>query len=478
MSTETIKLNRKLFASALVTFAEHVIELRGPEGYAETVFTAFTKHGLEIGSSPGALRDWLHTQAGWRKRYESAVERYRKRIDGIDPNHPVLRSLERKLRESEKDAARLREQLGQYDNRQTVFEQLAETLESVVEPLEPRAPLIDFASAKEDAHPVDLVAALTDQHADEEIAGPATWGLERYNFDVYCLRLERWARIIVEYATQHLPKHRVERGHILHMGDACHGDGHNNKYRNFFGNTMKAAIAVADAQSEAFEYILQYIPYLSVVCVPGNHPRTTVKKDHADPHDNFDFMVAALMAARCSRLIADGRLDIHAPKSWTAYLDVRGKVLAVNHGDDVIGTWGIPWYGFAKKQARVQAMVGRKDVSVDFFWYGHHHTDIGVTENSARAIHSGAFTATDAWTAEKLAAGGEPMQAAMMLDDRPGMRSRLLDIPIWLRDPGVEDKYWAGKLKPMFGRTNALTQLGASDGLAYAGQFPLIQSRK
>src|SRR5574341_262101 len=30
---------------------------------------------------------------------------------------------------------------------------------------------------------------------------------------------------------------------------------------------------------------------------------------------------------------------------------------ALNHGDDVQGTWSIPWYGFGKHEARVQAAV-------------------------------------------------------------------------------------------------------------------------
>ena len=478
MSQETLKLNRKLFGSALMSYAEQHIQMHGKDGYGEAVWDAFTKGGLELGVTPSALREWVTQQPGWRRRYDRAVELFEQRKAGLDPNHPELRKLERALSQSKKDATRLAEQLAAYDAKQTAFEQLADTLDQVVEPLEYVEPKIDFETAVTDQHPVDMCVTLTDEHADEVIRGPATWGLERYNFDVFCIRLERWARMIVEYATMHLPKHKVERLHIFKLGDAQHGDGHNNKYRNHFGNSMRAAVAIADAEAEAIAWVLQYVPYISLVSVPGNHPRTTVKKDHVDPHDNFDFMVTALIAARLSEYVKEGRIDIHAPKSWSAFVEVRGKVMALNHGDDVVGTWGIPWYGFSKKQARMQSMVGRKDARIDFFWYGHHHTDIGVTENGARAVHSGAFTMTDGWTAEKLGAGGEPMQAMMIVDDHPGMRCRLADLPIWLRSPAIESKFWQGKLKPTFGRTNTLTQLGDSDDLANAGEFPLIKARR
>lgn len=477
MSQEVVKLNRRLFGTALLNYAEQHIQTHGPNGYGEVLFDAFTKHGLDLGASASALREWVTQQPGWRKRYEKANELYQQRIAGIDPNHPELRRLERSLKATKQEVERLAAQLGAYDAKQTAFEQLAETLSDVVEPLEYVEPATRDTETK-DRYPVDMVAALTDQHADELITGPATWGLERHNFDVFCLRLERYTRLLAEYATQHLPKHRVERVHLFHLGDSLHGDGHNNKHRNHFGNSMRAAVAVADAQAEAITWLLQHVPYVNLVGVSGNHPRTTVKKDHVDPHDNFDFMVVALMAARLQNYIAEGRLDIHAPKSWSAFVDVRGKVMALNHGDDVKGTWGIPWYGFAKKQGRVQALVGRKDVTIDYFWYGHYHTDVAATEAGVRGVHSGAFTATDGWTAEAIASGGEPMQSMMIVDDHPGMRSRLADIPIWLRDEKVENAYWAGKLVPTFGRTNTLTQIARPDEMANAGAFPLIVARR
>jgi hypothetical protein len=475
---EKVKLNRKLFGSALTAFAEQFISVHGPAGYGEAVYDAFTKGGLDLGTSQGALRDWLAQTPGWRRRYEAAVTLFEQRKQGLDPNHPELRRLERALANTRREAGRLGEQLAAYDAKQTAFEQLADTLSDVVEPLELVKPEIDWGTNVNGQHPVDMVSALTDEHADEVITGPATWGLERYNFDIYCLRLERWARLNVEYATQHLPKHRVERQHIFKLGDALHGDGHGNKHRNHFGNSMRGAIAVADAESEAIAWMLQYIPYINLIGISGNHPRTTVKKDHVDPHDNFDFMVTALIAARLSKYVAEGRLDVHAPKSWSAFVDVRGKIMGLNHGDDVKGTWGIPWYGFTKKQSRVQAMVGRKDAKIDFFWYGHFHTDVAATEAGVRGIHSGAFTATDGWTAEAIASGGEPMQSMMIVDDHPGMRSRLADIPIWVRDEKVEQRYWDGKIKPAFGRTNTLTQLGTPDEMANAGAFPLIKARR
>lgn len=473
---EVVKLNRRLLASAVVRFGELYVKLNGDVGLNRAIHAAFGKD--QIGASPNAVGEWLRQIEGWPGRREAALKAYRDRVAGIDPNHPELRRLEKALQHAQGELSSLREKVKAVNEKETVFEQLSDVMQQIVEPLDVVDAEVDFGTSVKGQHPVDFVAALTDEHADEVINGPTTWGLERYNFDVFCLRLERWAKLIVQYATEHLPKHHVERLHVFKLGDSLHGDGHGNKNRNHFGNTMRAAVAVADAEAEAIAWMLKYLPYVNVIGISGNHPRTTVKKDHVDPHDNFDFAVTAMIAARLSRYVEEGRLDVHAPKSWSAFVDVRGKTFALNHGDDVVGTWGIPWYGFAKKQARVQAMVGRKAASVDFFWYGHHHTDVAVTEAGARGIHSGAFTMTDGWTLEKLSAGGEPMQAMMVVDDHPGMRARLLDVPIWLRDVKAEAAFWSGKVAPSFGRTNTLTQLAGSDAVAGGGDFPVIRARK
>lgn len=460
---------------ALLNAAELLVSLHGRDGYGQALFEMFDAGRLRLAKNPGALRDWVVSQSGWVTRYKRALATHEQRVGGLDPAHPLVRKLERDLKVARNEVAQSRAKLDELDARVSTFEGLADVVRSSVVPLD----LIPYEPATHrGGHAVDFVAALNDQHADEEIRGPATWGLERFNFDVFCLRLERWARLVIEYATEHLPQHRVERLHVFSLGDALHGDIHDAKHRNSFGNTIRAAVAVADAQSEAIAQILERVPYVNVVGVSGNHPRTTVRKDYVDPHDNFDFMVLALMSARLSRYIAEGRLDVHAPRAWSALVDVRGKLNVLNHGDDVRGTWGIPWYGFQKREARVQALTARKNARADFFWYGHYHTDVGRTEAGSRSIHSGAFTLTDAYTMNAVTVGGEPMQALVVLDDHPSMRSRLLEAPIWLRDPDAERDYWAGRRAPIFGRSGALRALGVSDRMSTRGALPVIRARK
>jgi len=415
----------------------------------------------------------LRKSSKWKAEKAKALKSLEVDPQPMDPTHPELRDLERKLQESRAEISQLRAKLKEADADKSVFGQAVEVIRSQVVAWEPRPLVLPRTQAEPFA--VDGAVSLTDEHADEVISGASTWGLERYNFDVFRIRLQRYVKVLGAYLTQHLPRYRFERLWINKLGDSLHGNLHlpGQKYRNHFANDLRAAIAVGEAEADAVANLLQFVPAITLIAVSGNHPRQTAKKDYGDPHDNYDFLVAAFMEARLRNYVEEGRLQIFAPRSWSAYAEIRGRVHALNHGDDVKGTWGVPWYGFSKKEGRVQALVGRKDVRIDYFWYGHNHTDIGRTENGARSIHSAAWTLTSDYSINALAAGSEPSQPLEILDEEHG---RILEVPIYLRDPVREAAYWRGEYQPELGRSTTLENLALADTLAEVGEFPLIKA--
>lgn len=389
------------------------------------------------------------------------------------PDDPVVRGLERSLAKERSDNGVLRAKLREADEKKTIVEQLAEVVRDEVDPWDPRP--LAFKPGPDAQFEVDAAVSLTDEHGDEVISGPATWGLERYNFDVFRIRLARWAKVTAAYLTQHLPRYRFERLWVQKLGDSQHGNLHlpGQKYRNHFGNDIRAAIAVGEAEADALARLADVVPQVIVTCLSGNHPRQTAKKDYGDPHDNLDFLVATVIELRLRKYIEEGRVTVLAPRAWSAYQSIRGWTNALNHGDDVIGTWGIPWYGFARHEARVQAAAATADQRIDYFWYGHYHTDMSVSGNGARAIHAGAFTRTDDFSLNKMKAFNEPSQIMEVFDDPLG---RIIEVPIYLRDQKREAAYWEGKYTPELGRPSVLTRLAAVDELAVKGGFPLIEA--
>lgn len=353
----------------------------------------------------------------------------------------------------------------------SVAEELAgmirEELKSTLPPLRWEPKINQAAEVTE----CDAVMLMSDQHSDEVVTREQTYGLEDYDFDIFRCRMQRWAELCVGYSTRWSPEKRFTHGWIFDLGDGVQGDIHGHGPNNYFGNTIKAAIALGHAKAQAIQMILPCFPEgLDYVAVSGNHPRKNIhiKKDYTHgPHDNFDYLSSVVMA---TLLRDDARLRVHLPDSWTAFVDVRGRTWCLNHGDDVQSTWGIPWYGYERKTHRIQSQVRQfESQHVDYFAFGHFHTPMVVSDNGATRFHNGAFPYTDSYSIERLSKGNEPLQWFLASSDEYGVVDQK---PLFLRDKTKEALFRKGEWSPNLGISQAL------EGMFFPQtvDFPLIQA--
>ena len=359
-----------------------------------------------------------------------------------------------------------------YERREnSIAESLAdiirEELKTPLPPLRWQPKEVNRSSAIE----CDAVFVLSDQHSDEVVTREQTFGLEDYDFDIFCCRLQRWAELGVGYSTRWLPAYNFTHGWVFDLGDGVQGDIHGHGPNNYFGNTIKAAIALGHAKAQALQMLLPCYPDgIDYVAVSGNHPRKNVniKKDYAHgPHDNFDYLSSVIM----QRLLRnEENLRVHLPDSWTAFAEVRGRTWALNHGDDVQSTWGIPWYGYERKTHRIQCQVRQfKDQRIDYFAFGHFHTPMVVSDNGVTRFHNGAFPYTDAFSVNAVSKGNEPLQWMLANDDRFGVINQ---VPLFLRDKDKETEFRNGNWKPVIGVDSELDSLFNPQTTS----FPLIQA--
>lgn len=370
----------------------------------------------------------------------------------LDPTDERVRRLEVEKIGLTDRVAELRKKLTNDDRRAGIVLELTSVLERSITPLTaiqiPERP----AQTDEQPYDVDAVTFMTDQHADRVVRSEATWGLEQYDFNVYRARLFEWAKVIKAYCTRHLPRFRFGTLWVWHLGDAVNGDIHNMKHRNSLSNSIEAALAAGDAQAQALAWLAPHFDRIAVVCVSGNHGRTTPRLEWEDPFDNLDYLVARTMQLRIQGTPLEERVEIITPRAWSAYVDVRGKLWSLNHGMGVKGTWGIPWYGFERREGRVQKLVSNFNKSVDYFAYGHFHTAITRPAGRGKSLHGGAWYMTDGYSLNELNAGNEPEQPLLVCSERFG---RQIEIPLMLRDAAREAAMARGEWTPPFGKSIA-----------------------
>ena len=350
----------------------------------------------------------------------------------------------------------------------SIAEEMADIVRAELAPL----PLTTWepkrSSTSTKAAECDAILLFSDQHCDEVVSRSSTFGLEEYDFDIFRCRLQRMISLGIGYSTKWLPAHHFTHGWIFDLGDGLQGDIHGHGPNNYFGNTIKAAVALGHVKAQAIQALLPcYEDGIDYVGVSGNHPRRSIRKDYAHgPHDNFDYVSNVVMAT----LLQDEKnFRCHLPDSWIAFAEVRGKTWCLNHGDDVKATWGIPWYGFERKNQRVQAQVRNFDEHIDYFAYGHFHTPIAMTSNKATSYHNGAFVYTDPFAINAVSSGNEPLQWMLAADDAFGV---VLPIPLWVRDKAQEQRFRTGEWQPDIGQKLPDFSGSKPDSV----EFPLIQA--
>jgi hypothetical protein len=363
-----------------------------------------------------------------------------------------------------------------------VFQQIAGALREIVQPLPAcraeREQSVDSGTksrnadlrAAGDRTPCDFVLLLSDEHADQQVSREGSAGLEYFDWGIFRCRLQRLRDMTRDYATIHLPRHKPERLWVLLGGDSVHGDIHDHGPLNYFHNTIKATVAVGDAEAQFIQSLIPHFPGgVHVVAVSGNHPRreSAKAKNYDGPLDNYDYLRGVIVASRLGNEIAAGRCSVTLPDSWSAYVEVRNLLVSLNHGDEAQGMGGLPFVSIDRRNNRIQSMLSRMDRRVDIFLQGHWHTAATFVSAGGLSFSSGAFAVTESYAQTKLAASGEPQQHLLVVGDKKGQRGLLLPIPIFLRDEARESAYLAGEWEPELGARTLLdtVQPHATPGL-------------
>jgi len=450
---------KEMGTKAIVSaFAEHF-----PARSYDSIHTARSKRA-------GILREIHRLQGGGEPKDDFTIPAPTppEPLPKVDPTDEKVMGLERQLLASKERLSLAEAKLKKAYRKETTGEFIRALIEDHVRPLAPARVKLP-PRMRDSQTPADLVLLLSDEHADEVVHRAAAWGLEDYDFGIFRCRLQRLFTEAVEYATIHMPTIHFERAWIFKLGDAINGDIHGAGPRNHFGSTIPAFMATGDTEAQAIEFFHRETGLdTHVVGVCGNHPRTTVRKDYPDPRNNFDYAVMGQIATRLSGI--EG-IQVLAPRAWTAFVDVRGHLCALNHGDDMRGTWGIPWYGVDKRANKVQALTARKNRQVRYFIYGHFHQDAKIPAAGGKSYFNAAFTLTSSYPIEKLSAATDPNQSLFVVTDRHGIAYQS---DIELRDEEKEAAYRADDWDPELGYRTVLDEIEPDEGPA--GELAVIQA--
>ncbi len=350
----------------------------------------------------------------------------------LDPVAARILSLESKLQGHITENGRLRRELKDATVKNGVFQAMREELECVVTPLEEFDPIPNARKDTRDTVEEHLVMHISDAHADETVKAHQVANLESYDFPTALCRAEKYVDSVIKFTQQTLANYRFPVLHILSYGDMTSGEIHGSVSHSYYRNMMRNSLAIGQMQALMIRDLAPYFEQVKVICLPGNHGRRSTSKDFNGPWDNWDYLISETSATYCRDL---KNVEFAIPECFSLVYDINGHGFHIQHGDDIKGWNGIPWYGIERKTRRLVSLHNSMGVNAKYFVLGHFHAMASMADLKGETFVNGAWVATNPYSYESFSGYREPMQLIHGVHKERGVTWRL---PVLLKDAAKE----------------------------------------
>jgi hypothetical protein len=274
-----------------------------------------------------------------------------------------------KLKELRQELTRLKSAYSDASN-------LKKSLENLVAQLPKPLPIevpARKSKAKADRQPVSMVIGLNDWHCGLSFESEEVQEYGEYSWKIAQKRLETLVNKLTKWTRQMSDVYRVEEVVVLGLGDFCDGTIHlENVMFNEFG-PMEQAINSGYALARVLHGLRPLAPVLRYEGLnTDNHGRLT-KKPIYTGRGLWNLNQITHEIAKLS--LGKAGVDFRTHNGIKADVDVQGKTFLIEHGDELRGWMGIPYYGIQRLKHREADRRSRaKKKPFDYLVTGHWHT--------------------------------------------------------------------------------------------------------
>lgn len=205
--------------------------------------------------------------------------------------------------------------------------------------------------ARDLGRPVTLVTQFSDWHVGLVTPPSDIEGFGEYSFDVAGRRVANLVGSLARYAETMRHGYSISDCVILCTGDYVSGDIHDGLVRTNEFPAPVQAVKSGLLMASAIQSLAGVFPNVRVEFIaPGNHDRLTKKPQaQAGGWNSWGYVVGSLAK---EVLRNQGNVKFNLYPRMQEIVEVQGRRYLCGHGDGIIGTWGIPFYGIERKVAR------------------------------------------------------------------------------------------------------------------------------
>lgn len=212
-----------------------------------------------------------------------------------------------------------------------------------------------------------------DQQIGEEITFEETYGINRYNFDIFQLRLadleERTLDILGDHQRADFPTLVVP-----YLGDNISGRIHVELQKYGHQHVVDQVYLGALAESLFLYRLLKFGRWneIHVPCVSGNHGRLDKEKESKKYYKNFDYLFTSIMATVLRNV---PQIKFHIPQCLFTVVELAEHRILISHGHELPpSSLGIPLYSINRASASYQELMALSGNERFQYWFmGHFH---------------------------------------------------------------------------------------------------------
>ncbi len=262
----------------------------------------------------------------------------------------------------------------------------------------------------------EVAVIMCDEHQDEIVESSEMEGLASYNWQTVLSRAWFLTQKVIELVNLERLHAKVEKLHVWKLGDQVTTSLHEQDAVGLMGDLPKVVPCASYLFAQQIMHWSQHFDEISVVGVPGNHPRTTKKVAYKKAAErNWDrgiYLLARMMSENAKNV----QWDI--PQSMSTVADVLGWKCYLTHGAEIRMNNRTPYYPIEATMQREQGMRRQAlkwfetaaeagsidvmpDVQFDLSFMGHFHhkavlsdsiyicpSSMGMNQYSKSNIHS------------------------------------------------------------------------------------------
>lgn len=227
-----------------------------------------------------------------------------------------------------------------------------------------------------------LLLMLSDAHVGETVYKDQMGGKNSYNVTIAGDRIRRYFDTSIKLATKHWSGPPPECIYLLLMGDLITGSIHEELAKTNDLQEIGSVKACSEFLIAGLNMLRTAFPKIPihVVCIPGNHGRTTKKMEHKNyALESYDTLIGWTLEVH-ARAMGWENITFSAPASGDALLDIYGWKFLVTHGDKIGSRGGTGMIGPAATATRgfqkVRAEYAKAGDNIDWVLIGHFHSQM------------------------------------------------------------------------------------------------------